>query len=265
MLPKKKMIIGGSWKIYRKSCSEVIDFVKSLKQELKSFNTDLIETFILPDFLCLQTLINELEDYPVNTGTQDIFWEDYGPYTGEVSPMVLADMGAKFVFIGHSDRKKLFGENNETINKKILACYRNGLIPILLVGETKKERSENKTVEVVKEQLATGLKGIPPEFMDKLVILYEPVWAIGQKDSAPLDIIEQSHQMVRDLLAEQFNSETASINRIAYGGSVNIENGKKILKIPGVDGLIISRSALDPQDFKNFIQMTQDEAASRLR
>ncbi len=259
----KKMIVGGSWKMYKKSCTEVTDFVKSLKQILKSFNTDLIDTYILPDFLCLQRLIDELEDYPVSTGTQDIFWEDHGPYTGEVSPMVLADMGARFVFIGHSDRKKLFGETNETINKKVLACYRNGLIPILLIGETKNERSENNTIAALKEQLSIGLNGIPPEFMSKLVIVYEPVWAIGQKDSAPPDIIEKSHQVVRDLLADQFNSETASICRIAYGGSVNVENGKKLLNIPGGDGLAISRSALDPQDFADFIQMTEEEAIHR--
>jgi triosephosphate isomerase len=265
MRPKKKMIVGANWKAYKKSCTEVSDFVKSLKQKLKSFNTDLIDTYILPDFLCLQTLIDELEDYPVATGTQDIFWEDHGPYTGVVPPMVLADMGGMFVFIGHSDRKKLFGETNETINKKVLACYRNGLIPILLVGETKKERSENNTIGALREQLAVGLRGIPPEFMSKLVIVYEPVWAIGQKDSAPPDIIEKSHQMVRDLLKDQFNSETASICRIVYGGSVNIENGKKILKIPGVDGLAISRSALDPRDFASFIQMTEEEAAYRLK
>ncbi len=264
MVPKKKMLLGGSWKTHRRSCREVTDFVKSLKQELKSFNTDLIEIYILPDFLCLQTLIDELGDYPIDTGTQDIFWEDYGPYTGEVSPMVLAGMGAKFVFIGHSDRKKLYGETNETLNKKVLACYRNGLIPILLVGETKKERSKNNTVGIIKEQLAIGLKGIPPEFMNKLAIVYEPVWAIGQKDSAPFNIIEESHQIVRNLLTDQFGSEAAALCRIIYGGSVNLENGKEILKIPGVDGLAASRASLDPKDFANFIQMIEEEAANRL-
>ncbi len=264
MPSRKKMIVCTNWKLYKQSCSEVSDFVKSLKEKLNSFNTDLIEIFILPDFLCLQTLINELQDYPVSTGTQDIFWEDHGPYTGEASPEVLANMGAKFVFIGHSDRKKLYGETNETLNKKVLACYRNGLIPVLLVGETKKERDENNTIGILREQLAIGLKGIPPEFMAKLVIIYEPVWAIGQKDSAPLEIIEESHQVVRDLLKDQFNNKAADSCRIVYGGSVNKENGKEILKTPGVDGVAASRAFLDPQIFADFIKLTEEAAANRL-
>lgn len=263
-MPKeKKMIVGANWKLYKKSCTEVSGFVKSLKEILKPFNTDLIEAFILPDYLCLQTLIDELQDYPVDTGTQDIFWEDHGPHTGEASPEVLSSMGSKFVFLGHSDRKKLYSETNETLNKKVLACYRNGLIPILLVGETDKERSENNTMSILREQLAIGLNGIPPEFLAKLVLVYEPVWAIGQKDSAPLEIIEESHSVVRDLLKAQFNSEAALNCRIVYGGSVNKENGKDILKLPGIDGVAASRAFLDPADFANFIQLTQKEAENR--
>jgi triosephosphate isomerase (TIM) len=259
----RKMITGANWKIYKKTCSEVREFIRKLKNNIDKLRTDLIDAYILPDPVCLQSLIDELGDYPISYGTQDIFWEDSGSYTGEISPLVLKDLGCRYVFIGHSERKKYFGETDSIINKKILACYRNNIYPILLIGESMDQRQKNITLDVLKKQLQTGLDGIPPEFLSKMALVYEPVWAIGQKDSASLKIIEESHLMVRELLSSLYNPYISQSTRILYGGSVNIKNGVEIIKIPDVDGLAITRGALDPDNFSEFIKMTETEAEKR--
>ena len=259
----RKMITGTNWKIYKKTCSEVREFVRALKNNIDKFQTGLVDAYILPDPVCLQTLIDELGDFPVNYGTQDIFWEDSGSYTGEISPLVLKDLGCQYVFIGHSERKKYFGETDITINKKIHACYRNNMYPILLIGESAEERKNNITPGVLREQLQTSLNGIPPEFLLDMVLVYEPVWAIGQKDSASLEIIEESHLVARQLLSTLYSPDISQSTRIVYGGSVNIENGAEIIKIPDVDGLAITRGALDADNFSEFIRMTEAEANKR--
>ena len=263
MITFRKMITGANWKIYKKTCSEVREFVKELKNNIDRFQTDLIDAYILPDPICLQSLINELGDYPISYGTHDIFWEDSGSYTGEISPLILKDLGCQYVFIGHSERRKYFGETDITINKKIHACYRNNIFPILLIGENAEERQKNITLDILEEQLQAGLAGIPPEFLPEMALVYEPVWAIGQKDSASLKIIEESHLMVRELLSSLYNPDISSSTRILYGGSVNTKNGSLIIKIPDVDGLAITRGALDANNFADFIRMTEAEAKKR--
>ena len=263
MASYRKMITGANWKIYKKTCSEVREFVRELKKNIEKFQTDLMDAYILPDPVCLQSLIDELGGYPISYGTQDIFWEDSGSYTGEISPLVLKDLGCRYVFIGHSERKKYFRETDITINKKIHACYRNNIYPILLVGESAEERENGITVNVLKEQLQTSLDGIPPEFLLDMALVYEPVWAIGQKDSASLKIIEESHLMVRQLLSSLYSPDISMSTRVLYGGSVNLKNGVEIIKIPDVDGLAITRGALDADNFSDFIRMTEAEAKRR--
>ncbi len=210
----RKMLTGANWKIYKKTCSEVKEFVKELKNNIDKFRTDLMDAYILPDPICLQSLIDELGDYPISYGTQDIFWEDSGSYTGEISPLVLKDLGCRYVFIGHSERRKFFGETDLSINKKIHACYRNDIYPILLTGESAEEREKGITLDIIRKQLLAGLNGIPPEFLPEMALVYEPVWAIGQKSSASLKIIEESHLMVRELLSSLYGPGISRSTRI---------------------------------------------------
>lgn len=261
----RKMITGANWKIYKRSCSEVKDFIKELKKRIGDIQSDLVDFYILPDPVCLIALIDELDGFPIRYGTQDISWEDSGPYTGEISPLVLKNLGCRYVFIGHSERKKYFGETDFTINKKLHACLRNGIYPILLLGETREERERKLTKEVLKRQLKLGLKGIPPEFLKKMVLVYEPVWAVGQREPASLNIIEQAHMLVRNLIYSLYNSNISEATRILYGGSVNTETGENILRIPDVDGLAITRGALDAGNFSKFIKMTEIEAKKRYK
>ena len=165
--------------------------------------------------------------------------------------------------LGHSERRLFFGENDENINKKVLACYRNGMVPLLLIGETREEREKDRTMEVVRSQLKTCLSGVPADFLCELVVLYEPRWAIGRKDAASLEIIERSHKMVRLGIEELYDAEASQVMRVIYGGSVNLENAGRILSIPDVDGLGITRSSLDPVKFAGFIRITEKEAKKR--
>jgi len=144
----KKMIFFSNWKICMLSRAEVMDYVVKLRDELVSYNTDLLDVYIMPDFMSYDVVNDNLKNIPIGVGLQDIFWEDYGSYAGEVAPLMLKDVGCKCVYIGHSERKIYFGETNENINKKVLACYRNGIIPFLFVGETKEEFDKGITEEV---------------------------------------------------------------------------------------------------------------------
>ena len=259
----RKMIFFSNWKIYMRSRAEVLDYVKKLKDELASLNTDLLYVYIMPDFMSYDTVKKNLKNIPIYVGLQDTFWEDYGSYAGEVAPLMLKDIGCRCVYMGHSERKIYFGETNENINKKVLACYRNGIIPFLFVGETKEEFDRGITEEILKEQLKIGLNGIPADFMKHLVIVYEPRWAIGQEDAASQDIIEKYHKKVRQLLAELYNDNIAYLTRVLYGGSVNLNNISSIIKIPEVDGVGSTRSSLDPINFVKMIRLVEKESEYR--
>jgi len=243
--------------------SEVNNYVKILKKELEFYDASIIDLYIIPDFMSFNIVNTSLKDTPIGVGVQDIFWEDYGSYAGEVAPLMLKDIGCKCVYIGHSERKIYFGENNERINKKVLACYRNEIIPFLFVGETKEEFDKGITEKILKEQLEASLNGIPADFMVKLVIVYEPRWAIGLEDAASPHIIESCNHKVRELISNIYNDKTAKLTRILYGGSVNLENISSIIKIPEVDGVGSTRSSLDPMNFIKMAHLVEKEAENR--
>ena len=180
-----------------------------------------------------------------------------------MSPLLLKEAGCKYVMLGHSERRSFFGESDKNVNKKVLACYRNGMVPLVLIGETSEQRDKDRTMEVVRTQLKACLDGIPADFLSELVIMYEPRWAIGCKDAASVEIIERSHQMVRLSIKELYGEEPSQAIRIIYGGSVNLENAGRILSIPDVDGLGITRASLDSVKFAGFIRVTEKEAKKR--
>jgi triosephosphate isomerase len=259
----RKMVLGSNWKIYISSRREAESYTRKLKQTLTAYDTSVVEAYILPDFLNLETVRCALDGFPVSLGAQDVFWEDSGAFTGEVSPLLLKEAGCKYVMLGHSERRSFFGESDKNVNKKVLACYRNGMVPLLLIGETAEEREEGRTLDVVRAQLRICLNGVPAGFLKELVIMYEPRWAIGRSDAASPEIIEMSHRMVRSCIEELYDTEPAKSIRIIYGGSVNLENADRILSIPDVDGLGITRASLDPVSFAGFIRITEKEAKKR--
>jgi triosephosphate isomerase len=246
------------------SRDQVEKYVATIKKVLKSYRKEALDVYIIPDFMSFEVVRNGLKDMPINIGVQDIFWEDYGSYAGEVAPLLLKDIGCKCAYIGHSERKIYFNETNESINKKVLACYRNGIAPFIYVGETREEFEKEMTSKVLKEQLYSGLMGIPAEFMKDLVIIYEPRWAIGQKDAASPEIIENCHQTVREIVEELYNNGTAEITRILYGGSVNLENISSIINCSQVDGVASTRFSLNPLNFEKMVSIVAKEAEKRL-
>ena len=197
----KKMVIFSNWKIYMKSRNEVESYAKIIEKNLKVISSKFIQIYIIADFLSFEYLKKRLQHLNIGIGVQDLFWEDYGPYAGEVSPSMLKDLGCDCAYFGHSERRSMFGETDKNINKKIKAALRNDITPILFVGETIEELQKGQTDDVLRAQLQKCLEGISIEIFKKVIVVYEPRWAIGQKDAASAQTIKPSHLMVRKLIA----------------------------------------------------------------
>jgi triosephosphate isomerase (TIM) len=184
----------------------------------------------------------------IRLAAQDTFWEKQGAYTGAVSPAMLADVGCHYVIVGHSERRQLFGETDASVNKKLAAVLAAGLIPILCVGETRAEREADKTLQVVREQLAQGLGTLKPGSGSALVVAYEPVWAIGTGLTATPDQAQTVHHFIRSLLREFLGAPAEAI-RIQYGGSVTPDNAATLLAQPDIDGALVGGASLKPELF----------------
>jgi triosephosphate isomerase (TIM) len=259
----EKMIIFANWKIYMSSRSEVKNYVSVLKNELKYFKSEVLEIHIMTDFLSFDYVNSCLSETQIKTGVQDLFWEDSGSFAGEVSPLMLRDLGCSSAYIGHSERKTYFGENDESINKKVLACLKNGIKPLMFIGETTQELEMGQTEAVLKRQLVKGLENVSLEMLENTVIIYEPRWAIGQKNSASVNTISSMHNLTRKLLSDIYSSEQAKRIPVLYGGSVNLDNISQIISIKEVDGIGASRAALNPHDFVKLVRITEVEAIKR--
>lgn len=219
---------------------------------------DDIEVVICPPFTCLYALKAILEGSDIKLGAQNLFWKENGPYTGEISPSMLADAGCSYVIIGHSERRQIMGESDVIINRKIKAAIEAGLIPILCVGETLQERENNQAMEVVKKQLSKDLEDI--FFAGKLlVIAYEPVWAIGTGLNASACDAQEMIKFIRGCLNRMYDEEVADSVRILYGGSVKEENIAEFLAEDDVDGALVGGASLQVDSFARIVRLGQNE------
>lgn len=249
-MEKRTPIIAGNWKMY-KTLKEAQELVNSLKRELyKASDVDII---ICPPFTLLIYLADMLESSNIKLGAQDLFWEDEGAYTGEVSAKMLKDAGCDYCIIGHSERRQYFNETNETVNKKLFAALKNGLTPIVCIGENLKEREAGKTIEVIKNHLTGGLAGLKDEEAESIIIAYEPVWAIGTGKVATPEQAQEVHKYIREWLAGNFNPATAQKIRIQYGGSVKPENIKGLMEKEDIDGALVGGASLKLESFKSIV------------
>lgn len=247
----RKRLIVGNWKLH-KTASEAAAFVYRLSSLAQA--TDDVEVVLAPPFTALHAAAQaELPAFPFALGAQDLFWEDTGAFTGEVSAPMLKELGCRYVILGHSERRRLFGDQDEGINKKVLAALRHGLRPILCVGETLTEREADQTDRIVTRQLLQGLEGVSPEQIGAVAIAYEPVWAIGTGRAASADQATTVHRTLRKVLAERWNLREAESVRILYGGSVTAENAGQFLSAPDIDGALVGGACLDPQSFATII------------
>ncbi len=246
----RKIIIAGNWKMY-KTLKDGQELVVSLRREL--FQIENVEIVVCPPYTLIAYLADALETSNIALGAQDVYWQEEGAFTGEVSPVMLKDAGCLYVIIGHSERRQYFGETNETVNKKIKAALKIGLAPIVCVGEVLKEREEGKTFKVLEDHIQNGLLGLNEEEAQKIIIAYEPVWAIGTGKTATAAQAQEAHKYIRELLKKMFGQEVADGIRIQYGGSVKPENAAELISQPDVDGALVGGASLKADSFVQII------------
>jgi triosephosphate isomerase len=238
--------VAGNWKM-NKTVSEARDLVSVMGKELK--NVQGVEKVLCPPFMSLVAVANLIGGTDLGLGAQNMHWEDKGAFTGETSPGMVKEF-CKYVILGHSERRTYFGETNETVNKKVLAAQKHGLTPIVCVGETLAEYEAGRTAEVVRSQTLEGLKGLDAGFAPKIVVAYEPVWAIGTGRASSAENAEAVHQdVVRAALIDLFGAETAAAIRILYGGSVTAVNATEFFAQPDIDGALVGGASLKSDEF----------------
>ena len=222
---------------------------KGLVGELvTSLPVDRVDAVVLPSFPCLRIVLDAAQGTRLAVGAQNVHWEDKGAFTGEVSPPTLAEMGVRFVVVGHSERRALFGETDATVARKLVAARRHGLAPIVCVGESEAERDAGRTAAVVVGQLRAALADRLVPSPDGLVVAYEPVWAIGTGRTPAAQEVSEAHGAIRAALVEQFGASGAAI-RVLYGGSVTAANAGALLRAPEVDGALVGGASLSAPSF----------------
>ena len=247
----RRVIIAGNWKMY-KTVDESIELVNLLKRAV--VDIDDVEIVICPPFTSLSDVREAIMDTNIKLGAQDCYWEREGAFTGEISCGMLKNAGCEYVIVGHSERRQYFGETNETVNKKAKAALREGLKPIVCVGEKLSERQAGKTFEVVKDHVTNSLAGLTKEDILKIVIAYEPVWAIGTGVNATKDQAEEVHKYIRGLIEGIFGATAAESVRIQYGGSVKPENIRELIAEDDVDGALVGGASLKADSFSQIIK-----------
>lgn len=248
----RKLIIAGNWKMH-KTVDEAVQLVEELKQRLEGV-TDAVEVVVCPPFVALSRVAEVLQGGQIQLGAQNMFWEQKGAYTGEISPKMLLTIGCKFVILGHSERRIYFGEDNKAVNRKVKAALDHGLIPIICVGEKLEEREAGITEEVVKDHVLGALNGLSREEVQKVIFAYEPVWAIGTGRTATPEQANEVHCYIRDLLSGMFDQDLAESVRIQYGGSVKPENSAQLLGQPDIDGALVGGASLDAEAFSQIVK-----------
>ena len=242
----RKPIISANWKM-NKTISEAVSFCDEFIPLVRGIND--VEIIIAPPYTALQSVIERCRGTNILISAQNLFYEEKGAYTGEISPVMLKDIGCEYSIIGHSERRQYFGETNEIINKKLKAALKVGLRVILCIGETLEERNSGRTFDVLDSQIKGALEGIG---LDNIVIAYEPVWAIGTGVTATPLQAEEAHQRIRALLREIYGSRAEEI-RILYGGSVTPENIDSLMTEPDIDGALVGGASLKPESFAKIV------------
>jgi len=242
----RRKFIAGNWKMNTSRADGV-----ALAQAIAATvgNSSTVDVAVCPPSLYLEAIAQAIKGSAVGVGAQNCYHEAKGAFTGEISPQMLVDIGCKYVILGHSERRQIFKESNQEVNRKVVAALGVGLTPIMCVGETLDQRQANQTAAVVREQIEGSLAGLSADQMLKIVIAYEPVWAIGTGVVATPQQAEEVHADLRRLLEKRYNSQVASAVRIQYGGSVNAENAASLLGQPNIDGALVGGASLKADSF----------------
>lgn len=250
-MASRKPIIAGNWKL-NKTIKEAIELVTLLKRRIGDLQN--VEVVVCPPFTALSEVSEILLESDIRLGAQDLYWEEKGAFTGEVSASLLKDAGAQYVIVGHSERRQLFHETDQAVNKKAKAAIKAGLTPIVCVGETLAEREAEKTFKVIETQLKGGFANFSSEDMKRVVIAYEPVWAIGTGKVATPGQAQEVHAFIRKELSKAFGNELAQNLNILYGGSVKPDNISNLIGEGDIDGALVGGASLDADQFSEIVR-----------
>ncbi len=248
-------IVAGNWKM-NNDLNESISLISEIRNSLigKNYKTKII---ICPPFTSLETANALLKGTSISLGAQNMYYEESGAYTGEISAKMLISVGCEFVIIGHSERRTIFKESDEIINLKLKAALANNLKPIFCIGETLEERESNKTFDVIRRQLISGLKDLGELEIQRIIIAYEPVWAIGTGKNATPNQAQEIHKFIRDLLQKEYSTYIANNTIIQYGGSVKPENASELMSQPDIDGALVGGACLKSDSFIKIVESAE--------
>jgi triosephosphate isomerase len=247
----RKKLVAGNWKMNNDVAESLI-----LAERLKVLSEDFderIDVLICPPFTSLYSVNDALRTSGIKVGAQNMYFREEGAYTGEISPVMLKSMGIKYVIIGHSERRQYFNETDEDVNKKLKSALKHNIIPILCIGETLKEREGKREKEIIKNQIVRALENIESSDAQKLIIAYEPVWAIGTGINATSRQANEMAMNIRSCISEIYNSRLSDELKILYGGSVKADNAKEILTQSDIDGALVGGASLNAEEFFKII------------
>jgi triosephosphate isomerase len=251
----RKPLISGNWKMHHNHF-EAIQTVQKLGYRLDGDDHDAVDVSVHPPFTDIRSVQTTLESdkVPILLGAQNCYWEDKGAFTGEVSPAFLAKLNVALVIVGHSERRELFGETDDDVNRKVKAVFKFEMTPIMCVGETLDEREAGLADEKVLNQLKAGLAGLSADQVSSMVIAYEPIWAIGTGRTATTDDAQAMCALIRTTVGDLVGAKAAEGVRVQYGGSVKPTNIAELMGAPDIDGALVGGASLDPDDFAKIVQ-----------
>lgn len=247
----RKPIIAGNWKMF-KTRDEALNFIYQVNNNVPS--VEQVDSVICAPFTVLRCLVKR-QGENLRIGAQNMHFEEQGAFTGEIAPSMLTSLGVEYVVIGHSERRAMFNETDESVNKKIHAAFAHNLTPILCVGEHLEEREGGKTEELLHMQVEKDLAGLTAEQVERLVIAYEPIWAIGTGRTATPEMADETCGYIRSVVAELYGQEVSEKIRIQYGGSVKVNNIEALMAMPNIDGALIGGASLIAEDFVYFTKV----------
>jgi triosephosphate isomerase len=242
--------IAGNWKMF-KTVQEAVVFVKELKSAARDVSG--VEIVVAPPFTALHNVAEAARNSNIGVAAQDLYWEKEGAFTGEVSAAMVKEAGAEYAIIGHSERRRLFGETDAIVNRKVMAALAVELIPIVCIGETLEEREQDQTLDVLDRQLKDGLDQLTSDQVSELVLAYEPVWAIGTGRNATSAQAGEAHAHIRTRLRQWFGGDAADHCHVIYGGSVKPDNIRELIAEPDVDGALVGGASLEVRSFTEIV------------
>jgi triosephosphate isomerase len=251
----RKPLISGNWKMHHNHF-EAIQLIQKLSYAIDKEHYDKVDVSVHPPFTDIRSVqtVLDADKIDILLGAQHCHWEEKGAFTGEVSPGMLEKLNVKLVIAGHSERRELFGETDEDVSRKIHAIFKHGMTPIACCGETLEEREAGTTEGKIRTQVTSILGGLSPDQVSRLVIAYEPIWAIGTGRTASSDDAQEVCASIRRLVADQVSAEAAAAVRVQYGGSVKPTNIAELMAMPDIDGALVGGASLEPDDFARIVR-----------